>query len=43
MAYHGYIPFISNYSNILFQNKKESVKILEIDVDTAIDEFFIEK
>lgn len=39
MAYHGYIPFISNYSNILFQNKKESVKILEIGVDTGISLF----
>jgi cephalosporin hydroxylase len=39
MDYHGYIPFISKYAQVLYNMNKQPVKILEIGVDTGISLF----
>ena len=41
MAYHGYIPFISEYSKALFQKNKEKVKILEVGIEYGITTYSI--
>lgn len=41
MAYHGYIKKICEYASVLFNSKKETIKILEIGIDTGISMFAI--